>query len=104
MGRTARLLTKFPQPHTPSTDDYLAGHEERDKGLRHGVKVRGTGVLIVLVRAIRRALAVHVVFVETQGRARTLILFRLFYVVRKALRLVYLMVVFLLFGFVQRKA
>ena len=45
----ARLLAKLADPHAPGADDYLAGHEKRDKGLRHGVKIRGTGVLIVLV-------------------------------------------------------
>ena len=45
----SRLLAKLADPHAPGADDYLAGHEKRDKGLRHGVKIRGTGVLIVLV-------------------------------------------------------
>ena len=61
------------QAHPTSARDDDARYEKWDERLREYLKVGVARILIVLMRAIRCTLAINVIFVELQRRARLII-------------------------------
>ena len=66
----ARLLRLLADADPARADDDLAGDEERDQRLGEVLEVGVARVQVVLVAAVGAALAVDVIFVELQWRAR----------------------------------
>ena len=68
-----RLLRCLADSDASRADDHLASDEERNQRLREPLKIGVAGVQVVFVAAVGATLAIDIVLVELQRRARIVI-------------------------------
>ena len=67
------LFTFLSKANAASANHYLACHEERDEARGNRGKLGRAPVLVIFVRTVGCAFAIHIVLVELQWRARIMI-------------------------------